>query len=40
VPVWSIVLIVIFGCLVLAVAVVLPVWWFLNQKKHKYQTVA
>ena len=40
VTVWSIVLIVIFGILVLAVAVVLPVWWFLNQKKHKYQTVA
>ena len=41
VPVWSIVLIVIFGCLVLAVAVALPLWWLLNQmKKHKYQTVA
>merc|ERR1711865_1134560 len=41
VPVWSIVLIVIFGCLVLAVAVTLPLWWLLNQmKKHKYQTVA
>ena len=41
VPIWSIVLIVIFGCLVLAVAVALPLWWLLNQmKKHKYQTVA
>jgi len=41
VPVWIIVILIIFGCLVLFVAVVLPLLWLLQQmKKHKYQTVA
>ena len=41
VPVWSILLLVILGCLVLVVAVALPLWWLLQgMKKHKYETVA